>query len=281
MGRLQIQAYTLQKKGNTPEENEDAWACDGGELITRVAVSDGASDAFESRYWSRALADRYIEQPPPADASVLLEWLRAPVETWRGRIHWDRLAWYAEEKARRGSFATLLGLDFEWGAEATTPEAAELPARWRAMVVGDVCLFQLREDTLVTWFPVQRSEEFGTTPALLSTRLDYSRRTVEELRTARGEARPGDILLIATDALAAWFLRQVESGEKPWNRLLGLSEDAFAALVEQLWQDNSLRIDDVTLLVMRVENETDHASDDALAVAERVQHGDPEPTEQL
>ncbi len=280
MPRLQILVHGTQKKGNKPEEYEDASAYDSGEPVTLVAVSDGATDAFESRYWSRALVDQFVKQPPEPDPQVLLEWLEAPIEGWRGYIQWEQLAWYAEEKARRGSFATLLGMNFQWVQVVPGEDDASV-VHWRALSVGDVCLFQFREDTLVTAFPVQHSEEFGTTPALLSTRLDYSRKTVEELKVGEGDARIGDVLLVMTDALAAWFMRDVEAGQKPWQTLLALTSESFVEFVEHLRQGGEMRNDDVTLLIARVEGGTEDGSDDAVGLTERLQHGDPEPTEQL
>jgi hypothetical protein len=54
---------------------------------------------------------------------------------------------------------------------------------------------------------------------------------------------------MATDAFAAWFLHQVESGERPWQCLAGLTEDTFTALVVSLRQEGVMRNDDVTLVL--------------------------------
>lgn len=35
--------------------------------------------------------------------------------------------------------------------------------------------------------------------------------------------QPGDLMVLATDALAAWFLRQAEAGEQPWQELAGFT----------------------------------------------------------
>jgi hypothetical protein len=117
------------------------------------------------------------------------------------------------------------------------------------MAVGDVCLFQIRAEEVIVHFPVQRAADFGTTPPLLSSRLDYNRRSLEALRTCTGESWPGDLFVLATDALAAWFLSQVETGARPWQRLIGLTEDTFAALVASLRREGVIRNDDVTLVL--------------------------------
>jgi hypothetical protein len=126
---------------------------------------------------------------------------------------------------------------------------------WRAVAVGDTCLFQVRDDALISSFPLTEAAAFGTTPPLLSTRPDYSRRSLEHLSTAAGEYRPGDLFLLATDALAAWFLHETEADGRPWRSLEELSLLRFARLVRRLRQEHALRNDDVTLLLVRVQEQ--------------------------
>ena len=248
---LRLQTFALPKQGHQPEEYEDAWACNTP--ATRLALADGASDAFESRLWAQALVQAFIHEPPAPHRDTLLDWLVAPMQVWKAGIHWNQLPWYAEEKSRRGAFATLLGISFAWPV-ADGAEEAVAAAQWQAIAVGDVCLFQMRSEAVMVHFPVEQAADFGTTPPLLSTRLEYNRRSLETLRTHEGECQQGDLFVLATDALAAWFLRQVEAGERPWQCLMELTEDTFAALVAHLRQEGSMRNDDVTLVVGWVEN---------------------------
>ena len=241
---LRVQTFSLPKQGYQPEEYEDAWA----HTATRLALADGASDAFESRLWAQALVQAFIHQPPESHRAALLDWLATPIQVWKEGIHWQLLPWYAEEKARRGAFATLLGVTFAWSATDGARET-DATAPWLAMAVGDVCLFQIRAQEVIVHFPVQCAADFGTTPPLLSSRLDYNRRSLEALRTCTGECWPGDLFVLATDALAAWFLHQVEAGERPWQCLIDLTEDTFAALVASLRQEGVMRNDDVTLVL--------------------------------
>ena len=72
---------------------------------------------------------------------------------------------------------------------------------------------------------------------------------------AGGRCRPGDMFFLATDAFAEWFLRQVEVGRDPCPLLTKLvnapaSESAFRDLIEKLRDNDQLRNDDVTLLVV-------------------------------
>jgi hypothetical protein len=180
---LRVQMFSLPKQGYRPDEYEDAGA--HNTTATRLALADGASDSFESRLWAQALVQAFIDTPPAPQREALLTWLAAPIQVWRQGIHWEHLPWYAEEKARRGAFATLLGAIFTWPI-ADGPDAGGAVAQWQAMAVGDTCLFQVRGADLIACFPVAQAADFGTTPALLSTRLDYNHRSLVTLAGVSG-----------------------------------------------------------------------------------------------
>jgi hypothetical protein len=246
MIRLCVQAFSLPKGGSQPEEYEDAWAYN--RKTKALAIADGASDAFESRFWAHALVQAFMREPPPIPESDFIQrWLEGPIHSWRGQIDWERLPWYAEEKARRGAFAALLGLSF------ALPEQSEegTSGRWQAMAVGDACLFQVRGDALIAHFPVEQAADFGVTPTLLSTQPAYNVRSLEGLRVCEGEWQPRDLLVLATDALAAWFLREWEAGRQPWQEFIGLNRARWPALVQRLRTEDGVRNDDMTLLLAR------------------------------
>ena len=245
---LHFQAFSVQKAGYQADQYEDAWAFD--EACRRVAIADGASDGFESRVWSRTLAQALLQHPPEPDAASILSWLDAPIQDWESAIDWDTLPWYGMEKARRGAFATLLGVAFEVSVWENDPSLISLC--WSAMALGDACLFQVREEALIECFPVVQAEDFGTAPPLLSTRPEYSSRSLEDLQVRKGRLGLNDVLLLATDALAAWFLGQAEEGNRPWEALAGLDAEAFAEFVDAQRRENAMRNDDVTLVVVQV-----------------------------
>src|ERR1017187_2292329 len=110
--KLQVQVFSVEKAGNEPNETEDAWACAEGSADL-LAVSDGASDAFNSSSWARILTSTFVESRPGWTPDAVLGWLPIPVGIWRADIHWEALPWYCEEKAKRGSFATLLAFGLE------------------------------------------------------------------------------------------------------------------------------------------------------------------------
>lgn len=244
---LHTRALWLAKAGSRDEEYEDAWASDDS---GRLAVSDGASDAFESRLLARALVQAFVRQPPELTPEALQPWLAPAIQSWSDGIRWEQLPWYAAEKARRGGFATLLGLILTPGMPSDSGMNAS--GSWMAMAIGDACMFHVREDMLRLAFPLESASAFDTTPPLISTRHDYNQHSLADFRTCCGEYLPGDLFLLATDALSAWFLAQVEMDKRPWLDLVAMTSEDFARWAGEMRDQGQMRNDDVTLLILQV-----------------------------
>lgn len=244
--RWHLDVLSLVKAGNHATDYEDAAShdafLDGSSLC--VAVADGAAGGFESRLWAKALADAFAQHPVAPDKESVKEWLQHPAQGWSNAIHWDRLQWYHQAKAREGAFATFLGVVFD-------------ADQWHALAVGDVCLFQVGQDELLASFPIHGAKEFDTSPPLLSTKERYNERTLEFLTTENDTYSDSDAFFLMTDALAHWFLMEVESGHTPWRELDDLNADSFPLWIEALRDQKLLRNDDVTLVRCRLRVELD------------------------
>jgi hypothetical protein len=136
--------------------------------------------------------------------------------------------WYVAAKAAEGAFATVLGLSLH------------ADGRWRAVSVGDCCLFHVRDGALVQSWPYEGPDAFTNRPALVSSRTD---RSVPTPDVAGGSWHPNDRVVLATDAGAAWLLR---AGLDP----LREGPEAVPDRVQAARADGALRNDDVTLLVV-------------------------------
>jgi hypothetical protein len=179
---------TVPKRGNRPEENEDASAAAPDGL--RFAVADGATEGWESGPWAAHLVAAYIARPPePADFA---DWLTA-VQKWAPPPREGPQAWYVAEKEEQGSFATLAGLELRHSRRS-----AEWA--WRAGAVGDSCLFHVRGTELALAFPLESAGAFGNRPALVPSSTTLK---CPDPEWCAGRGRPGDLLLLATDAGAA------------------------------------------------------------------------------
>lgn len=234
---LRWHALHTHKRGNTPDEYEDAFAGDAANV--RFAVADGASESSFTAAWAKLLADGFIAAEGQPWRG--LDWLAPARQQWAEEVDPRPLPWYAEEKREQGAYATLLGIAFSHSS-------------WRALAIGDSCLLRLRGGRLGKSFPLAFSSDFGNQPALLGSRGRLAD-TPPGIRRARGKWQPGDRFLLMTDALAEWMLRRHEQKQRPAEdiaRLLAESapQDAFAAWVEERRTSHGLRNDDVTLVVI-------------------------------
>jgi hypothetical protein len=242
---IDCRAFRVPRRGHTPAECEDADAADP--LRGRFAVADGASESDQAARWARLLVECFVYNVDGhADLGA---WLPALQERWARQANGARgpaLPWYLEARQRQGAFSTFLGLVIEGQT-------------WHAQAVGDTCLFQVRGGRLLEAFPVTRAEDFGSTPWLVGSRAAPEGARADDADPGReavyrqGDCRAGDRLYLMTDALAHWFLSQVQTGEGPWialDALLQLSEVDFFLWVDAQRKDGRLRDDDVTLVAV-------------------------------
>ena len=146
----------------------------------------------------------------------------------------------------QGASATFLGV--------TVRE--DRPASYHCLAAGDSVLLHVRAGRVHCSFPVLRSADFDSRPVLLQTRLDgCTSRRLLQARTERLLIGPEpDGLLLATDALGAWVLKEAEAGHDPVaeiERATARGPVGFKEWVDDARSDGSMRNDDVTLQVLR------------------------------
>ena len=258
--RARARAFWAPKAGHSAEEYEDAFWWDyppgaDGRDTFRCAVADGATETSFSGLWADLLARGFCKGRLDPDA--LAAGLPGLQRVWRRLVGAKPLPWYAEEKVRSGAFAAVAGLTVlparDGGPEG---DGADSPGgRWRALALGDSCLFQVRDEGVVA-FPVAHSAEFGNRPALLSSNPAANAGLADRLPGACGDWLPGDRFYLMTDALACWFLRATEADERPWEALRDLAATGgsagFAGWVGELRAGGALRNDDVTLVMVEL-----------------------------
>lgn len=252
-----VHRYICVKAGNQPDECEDAHCVRGvyRGLAFRCAVADGATESSFSRSWANRLVHAYARKPF-ADVADLKSRVSVLGKGWR-RAHLNRsLPWYAAEKARLGSFSTLLGLVLK------RPCGAVAAGEWRAMALGDTCLFHLRSGKLLAVFPPLAAGDFGHFPTLLSTSEQANESAWAAVLLADGEWQVGDTFVLATDALASWLVRTSEKGVATWADILSLAEQLWPAggfndWVQEMRAAGELANDDTTCVVVQTMEITD------------------------
>ena len=251
MGLQPPRRFQTAKAGNRPEECEDAslisYAYAG--WPARIALCDGASESAFAREWARILTRAFVYSPLDLscldDLSLRL-WLRQCEAEWNRAVPWERIPWHGEAKTRAGALATLLGLEIH-----QTPNAAGFYP-WRAMAVGDCCLFVIRDDALMLSFPLEDAGQFNNTPALICSNPANNGALWPGVGQLDGECRPGDVIILASDALACWMLQEHESGGRPWKTLLSLTPGQWDAWVQARRSERAIRNDDTTMVAVKV-----------------------------
>lgn len=251
---LSLRSWQLQlpKGGEKAEDCEDASATDPER--GRFAVADGAAGSSFSALWARLLVEEFVRgrKPQPAPWG---DWLPAVQQRWSeavaGRAGNQAAPWYVEDRLQQGAFAAFLGLVLD---EVNTWRGGRR-WRWRAVAIGDCCLFQVRDGRLIQAGPLVRSKDFGNTPWLVGSRSLLDKTLTKKTTQQKGDWQPHDRFWLMTDALALWCWQQIETGYKPWKELdrLFLAADphrAFAEWIHGLRQERQMRNDDVTLVAV-------------------------------
>lgn len=256
MNLLAPRVRLTAKAGNRPDECEDSYRVVykyplGQSPVSgaRVALADGASEAAFARLWAQVLVREYVENPPTglgAEGKTLEEWLANCQARWQHSVPWDRLPWHGEAKTRAGSLATLAGLCFY------RPPGDGRGLLWTATLVGDSCLFLLRDNALVISRPLRTPEEFNNSPHLLCSNPAGNAMVWDRVLTLNDHCRSGDLFILASDALSAWFLERHRAGEEPWKVLLGLNGADWGEWLSEQRQCGAIGNDDTSLVMLRI-----------------------------
>ncbi len=252
---IEITAASISKEGHRPDENEDAWAVRQADNAVFVAVADGATESVYAGLWADALAQCMMEpapwrtwldtETPPPDA--FRETMNRARRVWSESVNKaaasTEVPWYVAEKREQGAFATVLGIALIPPAS----EGEESPGRILAASIGDCDLFQsISSDVssagppeFFAW-PHDDPAAFTNRPALVSSRAAGSSAEIQ-FRAAGWD--PGAVFALATDAVAAWLLRDCPA--------LPAADDEADAWLRAAQSDGRLRNDDSTIVILQ------------------------------
>jgi hypothetical protein len=247
-------AFIIPKSGNYEDEIEDAYFVPGecpdiSGSILNFALSDGASEGAFSNWFSDSLVHAFSKMTEPNLEAVI----ENAIQLWQSKKtqYVDErqkkntpLLWYEEASIIKGAFATFLGVRF-----TTT----ELPGegQWYATSVGDTCLFQIRDDELISQFPLIVSTDFNNHPNLISTNYHLNEAINLGNKESLGFWKFNDTFYMMTDAMSQWFLSQAESDRKPW-RVLDFEYIRFGDFIENLRDERHIRNDDTTMIKISI-----------------------------
>ncbi len=243
------QPFWVPKAGNKDGEYEDAvWPTKlmhEENNCFRFAVADGATETSYSGIWARQLVRYFCKNR--FDSSFVREGLPNLQQRWTASVRKRPLPWYAEEKMRLGAFAAIVAIVLHDDLHGDGRHGT-----WQALGIGDSCVVQMRGEEVLAQFPLTDSISFNNRPHLLSSNPSHNNVVLDHLRETDGIWQQGDAFYFMTDALACWFMREVEEERMPWHILRDLNTSdeilPFCKWVETLREKSAIRNDDVTLL---------------------------------
>ncbi|HVC99313.1 MAG TPA: hypothetical protein VND64_36950 [Pirellulales bacterium] len=251
--RFLSQTFWLAKDADSPDQYQDAFELDAERGL--AAIADGVSSAIFSGPWARVLTRATIDDPPRFDVpGEFQDWLARRRAAWAGGIDTAKLTWYQRPKMVDGAMTTLLWCEL-WPDEKGDDGLAKNYQLY-SFAIGDSCLFHVREGKWLAWYPLTGSAEFGLNPAVVQS-IDRKRDHLLEFRRYDERCLPGDLLVLATDAIALWAVECQEAGDPiEWERYWGMSDEAWRDEIFALRSATRMRFDDSTLVLLRVIEET-------------------------
>jgi len=256
--RLVWKSFSLCKDGNREEENEDAvypLMLNGSSLVVdqfSCAMADGATQSSFSKLWAGLLVKQSSQSHQfQQDLNQTVNSARLQ---WKNALPDRELPWPVAIKVRQGAFATLLWFHIWHKNGISGLPSVPVDHGWAASAVGDTCLFQVIKGRFVSSFPLTRAAQFSNTPDLISTNLTYANVRGMNINTS-GKWRRGDHFLIASDALAHWFIKEIENGTLTWSMVsLNLTSIVrFQTWIRSLRRQSLIRNDDTSLICLTVD----------------------------
>ena len=252
-----LSIYSLPKRGLEAQENQDAYwprlttrsqylpesNRDSCSLPLVAAVADGATEGILSEIWARIVVARSFQLFPANDIEQLAAtsgaaWRRyKQFKTRSGKSLTHLPAWLEEPSLAQGAFSTVAAIKFE------------TDTTFKAVAVGDSCIFHVRENKLLHGWPLNTSSDFANRPYLIASEQTTETILRERVQSYVGTYTVGDTFFLMTDALSCWFLTRFEKGEKPWQPLSTVDQGgSFEALIRDWREKGEMKNDDVTLI---------------------------------
>lgn len=250
-----LRLVSLPKEPDYPEANEDTFVM--AKTGKAAALSDGASESFDSRTWARLICESFIawaqqaSATPGSDRDVMAV-LASARERFRAEIAQRELSWSQMAAMARGNFASLVAI-------------RDLGADLECLAIGDSIAVWARPNGQLRSHVLTQPEEFARNPVLLSSDprgdsvvFERERARWSWLRIAKSDLRDGRILLL-TDAIGHYVLNGNLAGQ--WGQVLALidqSDDDLRFWLTKERFSRSIRKDDTTLALLKTDHATQH-----------------------
>ena len=259
--------FMLAKEGKPLVECQDSYAMHNAHRC--YAVADGVADSFVPGPWARIIARRFVERNGKfANKEDFQAWLVDCSQQWQS---WIENRWMPTMQAQHepnGDWQNNWWNDLQQGAQTTligcslvsNTEQHDLPTSATVFAIGNCEFFLFSPNhsggyEIAETFPFSDPNEFSTIPDTLDTaqRTELLERAWVRRKTMNINVFSGDLIVLATDALAKWLLMRVYQNSNKWLSLLGINSAAeFEQRVREELHNGLLEDDDLTLLVIPI-----------------------------
>ena len=251
MMKLTVSKFITHKKGETSYDCQDA--AEFNENRTRYAVADGATRSFFPKMWADLLVKNFCEETAlPLEMENWKEWIEPLRQKWLKQVS------SMVQKTKR--FISIDRLSRSESAASTFVglEIDRTKSEWKAMIIGDSCLFHIEGGELKEIYLVKKSEDFTNRPEIFAS---FAKDSPYEPTFVTGEINSGDMFILATDALAKWIIQHEEVGklEDVLKHLISIDrhKQQFDDFVEKARETEGIYLanDDVTLMLISVKSD--------------------------
>lgn len=267
--QIVVRNFQIPKKGNTLQECEDAFYPDiigtHSENNFSFAIADGSTVGMLSKQWAKILVETYCNYSKDnnleMDSKVIVKKAQDYWAKWKEEYINNRqtqgnpIKWYEENGLETGAFSTLLGFTLQDNN------------KWYSIALGDSCLFQIRDDEVVSSFPIPIDswDKFQNNPLLICSNPINNKNVIASFEKGEGDWQSGDMFYLMTDAMAHWFsYLKTQDGKQPWvmiSKIFQQKEQTFSEennFIEN-WVNDDIRTeffvknDDMSVLQIEIQ----------------------------
>lgn len=246
-----IKSFSTHKRGSSVKHIQDSVVCD--EAHNRFAISDGVSKSFLPRVWADILTEAYlsvddVELFPPNGLPRIFEERRN--KYMKELSEETRMLQEMLEEEFRTASATFAGVEVGHG-------------RLKWTVLGDSCIFVLPKDGLIQCLcsnDVSFDREGKISVAFDNRPKQFMSDGSMYGNWGRGTLHFKEgIIVIMSDAMSNWFIRQYNEDMNPVQQLLKIENDEdFETFVEAQYKQNLLDSDDESFILLQVDETVKH-----------------------
>jgi serine/threonine protein phosphatase PrpC len=204
-----------------------------------IAIADGTTQSFRSEFWSELLVHEFCKNPTfkNDDFLKLSRNLASEIQSSSPVFSENpAIASLEKRKFSEGSTSTFLGIRF------TNHNT------FNVINVGDCNLFLIKKNGDIISYPFESIDDLNNNQYFLNTtNLLKEEPNQIEISNAQLKFEEGDQLIICTDAIGRLFL-----SDKRWfDEILNFETfELFIKKIEELWRNNILEEDDITIILM-------------------------------